>query len=129
MEHAEVVGGAVAANPRHALIVDRVWLTQREAVLERQANIGQTARIGKLQKVTDANPQMAQFTWGTAELMHYRNGDGVPLSGILYKPENFDPHKQYPLLVYIYEKLSQNLNQFVEPAAGGRPSRRASAAR
>jgi dipeptidyl aminopeptidase/acylaminoacyl peptidase len=69
----------------------------------------------KLNKVSDANPQKSQFLWGTAELIHYRNADGVPLKGILYKPENFDPKKKYPLLVYIYEKLTQNLHSFVEP--------------
>lgn len=69
----------------------------------------------KLNQVSHANPQQSQFLWGTAELIHYRNADGVPLKGILYKPENFDPKKKYPLLVYIYEKLSQNLHSFVEP--------------
>jgi dipeptidyl aminopeptidase/acylaminoacyl peptidase len=69
----------------------------------------------KLTKVSDANPQKSGFLWGTAELIHYRNIDGVPLAGILYKPENFDPKKKYPLLVYIYEKLSQNLHSFIDP--------------
>jgi dipeptidyl aminopeptidase/acylaminoacyl peptidase len=34
---------------------------------------------------------------------------------MLIKPENFDPSKKYPMIVYIYEKLSQNLNAFVDP--------------
>jgi dipeptidyl aminopeptidase/acylaminoacyl peptidase len=66
-------------------------------------------------KVSDANPQMSQFLWGTAELVRYRSADGVPLQGILYKPDNFDAAKKYPLLVYIYERLSQGLHQFHEP--------------
>ena len=68
-----------------------------------------------VKKVSEANPQLSQFTWGTAELVHYRSADGVPLKGILYKPENFDPKKKYPMLVYIYERLSQGLHQFQEP--------------
>jgi dipeptidyl aminopeptidase/acylaminoacyl peptidase len=71
--------------------------------------------FSKLTKISNANPQKSQFLWGTAELIHYRNIDGVPLSGILYKPENFDPNKKYPMLVYIYEKLSQNVHNFIEP--------------
>jgi dipeptidyl aminopeptidase/acylaminoacyl peptidase len=51
-------------------------------------------------------------------VVHFKNTDGVPLSAALYKPENFDAHKKYPLLVYIYEKLTQNLNHFVSPAPG-----------
>lgn len=69
----------------------------------------------ELRKVSDADPQMSKFLWGTAELVHFRNTDGVPLTATLYKPENFDPKKKYPMIVYIYERLSQNVHTFVEP--------------
>lgn len=69
-------------------------------------------------RISDANPQKAQLLWGTGELIRFRNADGVPLQAALYKPENFDPHKKYPLIVYIYEKLSQGVNTFVEPRPG-----------
>ncbi len=69
----------------------------------------------ELNKVTDADPQMAGLLWGSAELVHFNNADGVPLQATLYKPENFDPNKKYPLLVYIYERLTQNVNNFIEP--------------
>jgi acetyl esterase/lipase len=69
-------------------------------------------------RVSDANPQKDQFNWGTSELITYKNADGVPLSGILIKPENFDSNKKYPMLVYIYEKLSQNVHHFVLPKEG-----------
>ncbi|MGI8742708.1 MAG: alpha/beta hydrolase family protein [Bryobacteraceae bacterium] len=72
----------------------------------------------ELRKVSDADPQKSNFLWGTAELIHFTNVDGLPLSGTLYKPENFDPKKKYPLLVYIYERLSQGLNAFIEPRPG-----------
>jgi dipeptidyl aminopeptidase/acylaminoacyl peptidase len=72
----------------------------------------------ELRKVTDANPQQAGINWGTGELVKYRNADGVELQAAVYKPENFDPKKKYPLMVYIYERLSQNVNNFVRPAPG-----------
>jgi dipeptidyl aminopeptidase/acylaminoacyl peptidase len=56
--------------------------------------------------------------WGTGELLPFRNADGVPLKAALFKPEDFDPKKKYPLLVYIYERLSQNVHSFVEPRPG-----------
>ena len=71
--------------------------------------------FAKLQKVTDANPGMKQFAWGSEELIHYRSADGVALSGILFKPANFDASKKYPMVVYIYEKLSQDFHQFIVP--------------
>jgi dipeptidyl aminopeptidase/acylaminoacyl peptidase len=68
-----------------------------------------------LKKVSDANPQQAGLLWGTDEMVDFENVDGVKLQGILYKPENFDPAKKYPMIVYLYEKLSQNINHFVDP--------------
>jgi dipeptidyl aminopeptidase/acylaminoacyl peptidase len=68
-----------------------------------------------LKKVSDANPQQAQMLWGTDEMVSFENVDGVPLKGILYKPANFDSTKKYPMIVYLYEKLSQNINHFVDP--------------
>jgi dipeptidyl aminopeptidase/acylaminoacyl peptidase len=35
----------------------------------------------------------------------------------LYKPENFDSKKKYPVIIHIYERLSQNLNKFQRPGA------------
>lgn len=72
----------------------------------------------EMKKATDANPQMAKLLWGTGELIHYRNADGVPLEAALYKPENFDPSKKYPMMIYIYERLTQNVHNFVRPAPG-----------
>ena len=72
----------------------------------------------KQRQVTNANPQKDQLLWGTGELLWFKNGDGVPLQAALYKPENFDPNKKYPLMIYIYERLSQGVNQFVRPAPG-----------
>lgn len=69
----------------------------------------------ELRKVSDANPQKRDLLWGTSEVVQFKNADGVALTGALYKPENFDPKKKYPMLVYIYERLTQNVNRFVDP--------------
>ncbi|HEX3743083.1 MAG TPA: prolyl oligopeptidase family serine peptidase [Bryobacteraceae bacterium] len=72
----------------------------------------------ELRKVSDANPQKAGLLWGSTELVPFQNADGVSLQATLYKPENFDAHKKYPMMVYIYERLTQNVNHFVNPAPG-----------
>ncbi|TAK17265.1 MAG: S9 family peptidase [Acidobacteria bacterium] len=69
-------------------------------------------------KVSDANPQQSQFIWGKAENIKYINTDGKVLNAMLIKPENFDPNKKYPLMVYIYEQLTQNLHGYVAPNVG-----------
>jgi len=72
-----------------------------------------------MKKVSDANPQQASYNWGRSELIEYVNADGKTLKAILTKPENFDPARKYPMLVYIYEQLSNNLHRYVPPAPGG----------
>jgi dipeptidyl aminopeptidase/acylaminoacyl peptidase len=74
--------------------------------------------LAHLSRISDANPQQSAFNWGTAELVHWLSADGIPLEGILYKPENFDPSKKYPMITYYYERLSDNFHRYVPP--GGR---------
>jgi hypothetical protein len=71
--------------------------------------------LTNLTRISDANPQQKDYNWGSAELVRWRSADGVELKGILYKPENFDPNKKYPLIAYFYEILSNNLYSYVPP--------------
>ena len=72
--------------------------------------------IASTAKISNANPQDAQYPRGTVELVSWLNGDGIPLRGLLHKPENFDPSKQYPMVVYFYEKLTDGLHNYVAPS-------------
>jgi dienelactone hydrolase len=71
-----------------------------------------------LKKVSNANPQQAEFVWGRSEIIDYVNSDGKKLRAILTKPDNFDPSKKYPLMVYIYEELTQGLHTYGMPNVG-----------
>lgn len=71
-----------------------------------------------MKKVSNVGTQVSQFTWGKSELIEYINADGQKLRAILTKPDNFDPNKKYPLMVYIYEELSQGLHSFSSPNVG-----------
>ncbi|HEX6044566.1 MAG TPA: prolyl oligopeptidase family serine peptidase [Pyrinomonadaceae bacterium] len=72
----------------------------------------------ELKRVSNGDAQRAAFNWGAAELVSFKNTDGVPLKGVLLKPDNFDPRRKYPMIVYIYERLSQGLHQFRAPGPG-----------
>jgi dipeptidyl aminopeptidase/acylaminoacyl peptidase len=71
-----------------------------------------------MKKVSNANPQQAEYIMGKSELIEYVNADGKTLRAILTKPENFDPAKKYPLMVYIYEELTQGLHSYSAPNVG-----------
>jgi dipeptidyl aminopeptidase/acylaminoacyl peptidase len=102
------------ASPIKARDAD-VYVTAASSFSEYPDLLVTDGTFRQFKKVSDADPQMAGLLWGTAEIVRFNNVDGVPLQATLYKPENFDPKKKYPLLVYIYERLTQNANNFIEP--------------
>ena len=61
-------------------------------------------------RVSEANPQQSRYRWATVELVEWLSDDGVRLQGLVYTPEDFDPAKQYPLMVNFYERDSDNLH-------------------
>ena len=67
-------------------------------------------------KLSAINPQQEQYNWGTAELVEWTTPKGYHSKGILYKPEDFDPAKKYPMITYFYEKLSDGLFNYIPPA-------------
>jgi len=68
--------------------------------------------------ISDANPQQKDYNWGTIELVKFTSLEGKALSGLLIKPENFDPTKKYPMLVNFYERSSNRLHNHRAPSPG-----------
>jgi dienelactone hydrolase len=67
-------------------------------------------------QLSNINPQQAEYNWGTAELFKWKAYNGKESEGIIYKPENFDPKKKYPMISYFYEKLSDGLYSYIPPS-------------
>jgi len=67
-------------------------------------------------RLSSINQQQGDYNWGTAELYKWKTFKGKPSEGILYKPEDFDASKKYPLILYFYEKLSNGLHTYHPPA-------------
>lgn len=68
------------------------------------------------QQLSFINPQQSQYNWGTAKLYNWKTFTGKTSTGILYKPEDFDSTKSYPMIMYFYEKLSDGLYKYIAPA-------------
>ncbi|WP_207433750.1 S9 family peptidase [Sabulibacter ruber] len=68
------------------------------------------------QKISNANPQQSEYLWGSVEQVDWKSADGIPLEGLLFKPENFDASKKYPMLVYFYERNAETLHNYRAPA-------------
>jgi dienelactone hydrolase len=65
-------------------------------------------------RLSNLQPQK-RYNWYTTELHTWKSLDGRKLQGILYKPENFDPNKKYPVIFHYYERKSDGLNAFITP--------------
>lgn len=72
--------------------------------------------VSVFKRVSWANPQQSEYLWPSAELIRWKSYQGFDLEGIVYKPENYDPAKKYPLLVYYYELNGDNLHNYRSPA-------------
>ena len=68
------------------------------------------------EQVTETNPFQGSYGWGRAELIAYESDAGVPLQGALLYPANHDPSRRYPMIVYTYELLSQNVHRYIVPS-------------
>ena len=66
--------------------------------------------------VTKTNPQQKDFNWGHTDLVSYKSRFGVDLHGTLIYPADYDPKKKYPMVTYIYERLSDEKNSYQYPS-------------
>ncbi|MGM0647314.1 MAG: prolyl oligopeptidase family serine peptidase [Bacteroidota bacterium] len=74
-----------------------------------------TLEMKELRQLSNINPQQKKYRWGSVELTNWVSNEGDSISGLIYKPENFDPQKQYPMLVYFYERYSDQLHSHYIP--------------
>ncbi|MCD0474050.1 prolyl oligopeptidase family serine peptidase [Flavobacterium sp. EDS] len=63
-----------------------------------------------------SNLQQQIFHWGKTKLIQYKNAREKLLQGILYYPADYNNKKKYPMIVHIYERLSQDLNKYINPS-------------
>jgi len=67
-------------------------------------------------QVTRTNPFQSEFAWGRSELIEYENEWGKRLQGALYYPADYEPARQYPMIVYIYEIRSPSVHTYYVPS-------------
>lgn len=117
----------VAAQPERIIMAAKSWpllikARRAEQYLLTRADYREFpdlwtgASFDRLERISNAMPEQSRYLWGNVELVKWMNSDGVPLEGLLYKPEGFDESKKYPMLTYFYEQLSDGLYNYNRPA-------------
>jgi len=70
--------------------------------------------------LTNFQPQES-YNWMRTALVQWKTFNGRSSAGILYKPENFDPAKKYPVIFDCYERRSDDLNVYIRPGTSEGP--------
>lgn len=81
-----------------------------------QAYLAGPALAANAKQVSKLNPFQSNYAWGRSALIEYKNAAGTRLQGALFYPPNYEQGKKYPMIVYMYEKLSDGLHQYRAPS-------------
>lgn len=90
-----------------------VYLVKRMRA-DQSANYYTTKDFITFRQLSFVRPEV-NYNWLTAELFNVSLPDSSLVQGILYKPENFDSTRQYPLIMHYYETRSNDLHVFPVP--------------
>lgn len=96
-----------------------VWVFTRQSATTFPDWYAADAGLANPRRLTTANPQQAEVAWTPgARLVEYKcDNSDERRQAVLYLPAGFEQGKQYPMLTYIYELLSQNYNVYQQPNA------------
>jgi dipeptidyl aminopeptidase/acylaminoacyl peptidase len=98
-------------NDQSAYIVKRMTASE-------SPNFYLTTDFKIFRRISSVGPEK-NYNWLTDTLITWITPEGNQSQGILYKPEDFDAAKKYPVIFHFYEKLSDRLNEFLYPSDGG----------
>ena len=102
-----------------------VWIYRRETPTEATGVYVTDASLTNGRKFVDTSAESAPYLWTSGvQLLTYTNNHPDPkkrvkLQASLYLPADYEPGKQYPMVVYIYERLTQGHYQYGRPTANG----------
>ena len=74
------------------------------------------ADLKDARQVSKLNPFQSNYAWGHSELIEYKSSTGERLQGALFYPAGYESGKKYPMVVYMYEKLSDGLHAYRVPS-------------
>ncbi len=104
------LGGLVRADSS-----DRYFF-RREARAESPNYILAGPSLADGRPISPTNPFLGNYAWTRSELIDFKNETGRQLQGVLLHPAGYDPSKRYPMIVYTYEKLSNQIHSFQVPS-------------
>lgn len=113
------VAKLVTGDARYAALTKAdsadVYVFTRQSFADSPTLLLSGSQLDNPKTVVATNAFQRDYAWGKTELVNYKSTIGVPLQAILYYPANYDPARKYPMVVYTYELLSQDLHRYIVP--------------
>jgi dipeptidyl aminopeptidase/acylaminoacyl peptidase len=101
-------------RPQKAINADRYLFTREDWTEYPDLQVSDRS-FQNAKKISDANPQQAEYRWGHRVLFDFTDKDGHKLQGTLAIPDGYQQGQRLPMLVNFYEKNSQNLHVYQTP--------------
>jgi dienelactone hydrolase len=95
---------------------DRFIFVVQRYDLPADAHVTDGSFNGALQVTRVNDGVLDRFQWGRSVLVDYENDWGERLQGALFYPADFEPGREYPMIVYPYERRSQTLHSWMNPS-------------
>jgi dipeptidyl aminopeptidase/acylaminoacyl peptidase len=89
------------------------WVVKK-ASSTKSSNCFVSSDLKSFSQISSIAPEKS-YNWLSSKVVNYQQLDGTSGQGTLYKPENFDPSKKYPIIFYYYEQLTGDTYNFPDP--------------
>jgi dipeptidyl aminopeptidase/acylaminoacyl peptidase len=91
----------------------QIFLVKRGSA-NQSPNFFWSNNLDSFNALTEIYPEKG-YNWITAELINWKSSEGKMLQGVIYKPENFNPSKKYPVIFHYYENKSDKIHDYSAP--------------
>ncbi|MBO9564679.1 MAG: S9 family peptidase [Niastella sp.] len=112
IDYAITLNGRMGKKPVKAMDTQRYLVTRMSA--QQSPNVYVTDDFSSFKQMSAYNPE-TQYDWLQARLIRYPLFGDNQGEAIMYCPQHLDTTKQYPVIVYCYERQADQLHVFREP--------------
>lgn len=103
--------------------IDEIRKSKNSAYIFQTQTFNQSPRLEFRRKnqtaskiLFQSNKPQKEYSFGKSELLYYYNNKGQKLKVALFYPAHYNPIKKYPMVVHIYDVMSDELHQYVNPS-------------
>lgn len=87
-----------------------IYIVTRQSASE-SINLFVSTDLRSFRQISSIHPEK-EYNWMSSEMITYRKKDGDTGQAYLYKPDNFDPSKKYPVIFQYYQTRITEMHDY-----------------